>query len=84
MARTESLQGRAGVKGNVEAGAIEEMLEEVRVQCKAKFGERQQLGWIFGVICSEHPSGCGGGFGERFGAVDDGDAHTASVKFHGK
>jgi hypothetical protein len=39
---------------------------------------------VVGIVCGEHTGGGGGGFGEWSGAVKDGDAGAAVVKFEGE
>jgi hypothetical protein len=39
---------------------------------------------VVGIVCGEHTGGGDGGFGERIGAVEDGDAGAAMMEFEGK
>jgi hypothetical protein len=79
--RRERLQGGAGVEGDADAREGVDAIEKGRVEGEAEFGERTELRGIVGVVGGEHSGGCGGGFGERSGAVEHGDAETAVVEF---
>ena len=78
------LEGEAGVERDLVAGERLETVEEGWVKGEAQTGEGAKLWGIVRIVGGKHAGGCGGGFGEGNGAVEDGDAGSAVVELKGK
>ncbi len=63
VSRRESLKGGAGLKGNREAGEIEQAVEKGWIEREAEFGERKELRRVFGIVRGKHSCSSGRGFG---------------------
>jgi hypothetical protein len=78
------LQGGVGLNGDVDAGESVDAAEEVGIERLAEGGQRQELGWVVGIVDSQHARGRRGGFGEWLALVKHGDAVAAVVEFKGE
>jgi len=78
------LEGSFSLYRDGEAGEGFDALQEGWVESDAELREREQGGWVVGVVGGEHPGGGGGGVGERGVAFEDGDAGATGVEFEGE